>query len=217
MIDMIEKIECGHPEAICMIDFDIIGDIPEKTIRCFTTRPDTLFGFSFLAISVDHPLSKYYKNNKDFIKFKDKCSKSGTTEESISSINNVLNNVVANLRSINLSLSGTGSFPERGRANTLWVGVKGELDELEKLIYDINNKLELLGFPKDNREFLPHVTVGRINPNQKKKPDISNFLNSIFMELPMKIVKIHLMQSQSFPKGSFYTILGSHFLCTKLE
>ena len=140
-----------------------------------------------------------------------------TTEESIPSINNALNNVVTNLRTINLSLSGTGSFPERGRANTLWVGVKGQLDELEKLIYDINNKLELLGFPKDNREFLPHVTVGRINPNQKKKPDISNFLNSIFMELPMKIVKIHLMQSQSFPKGSFYTILGSHFLGTKLE
>ena len=81
----------------------------------------------------------------------------------------------------------------------------------------LNNKLELLGFAKDNSEFLPHVTVGRINPNQKKKPDISNFLNSIFMELPMKIVKIHLMQSQSFPKGSFYTILGSHFLGTKLE
>jgi leucyl-tRNA synthetase len=53
------------------------------SIKCYTTRPDTLFGFSFLALSVDHPFSKYYKDNPDFIKFKEECSKTGTTEESI--------------------------------------------------------------------------------------------------------------------------------------
>ena len=52
-------------------------------IKCYTTRPDTLFGFSFLALSVDHPLSKYYENDPKFNDFKDKCSKAGTTEESI--------------------------------------------------------------------------------------------------------------------------------------
>jgi leucyl-tRNA synthetase len=67
----------------CEIDFNITGDLPVKTIKCFTTRPDTLFGFSFLAISVDHPLSKHYEKNKEFIKFKNDCSKTGTTEESI--------------------------------------------------------------------------------------------------------------------------------------
>ena len=67
----------------CEIDFDIVGDDKVKKIKCFTTRPDTLFGFSFLAISVDHPLSEYYKNNPNFIDFREKCSKSGTTEESI--------------------------------------------------------------------------------------------------------------------------------------
>ena len=41
------------------------------------------FWFSFLAVSVDHPISKFYKDNKDFIKFKKECSKTGTTEESI--------------------------------------------------------------------------------------------------------------------------------------
>ncbi len=67
----------------CEIDFKIKGDLPIKNIKCFTTRPDTLFGFSFLAVSVDHPLSKYYENDKEFLKFKEKCSKTGTTEESI--------------------------------------------------------------------------------------------------------------------------------------
>jgi leucyl-tRNA synthetase len=67
----------------CEINFEIQGSEKIKAIKCYTTRPDTLFGFSFLALSVDHPLSQYYENNKDFQKFKKDCSKTGTTEESI--------------------------------------------------------------------------------------------------------------------------------------
>tara|TARA_B100000787_G_scaffold114617_1_gene85428 strand:+ start:1012 stop:3570 length:2559 start_codon:yes stop_codon:yes gene_type:complete len=67
----------------CEIDFHIQGNSDVKNIKCFTTRPDTLFGFSFLAVSVDHPISKLYENNKEFIAFKKNCSKTGTTEESI--------------------------------------------------------------------------------------------------------------------------------------
>ena len=67
----------------CEISFKVDTNLPVKEIKCFTTRPDTLFGFSFLALSVDHPIANYYKNNKDFLKFKEECSKTGTTEESI--------------------------------------------------------------------------------------------------------------------------------------
>ena len=67
----------------CEIDFKIEGSKEINTIKCYTTRPDTLFGFSFLALSIDHPISKYYENNKDFEEFKKECSKTGTTEESI--------------------------------------------------------------------------------------------------------------------------------------
>ncbi len=67
----------------CEINFKIQGDLPVKNIKCFTTRPDTLFGFSFLAISVDHEISKFYKDDVEFIKFKEQCSKTGTTEEAI--------------------------------------------------------------------------------------------------------------------------------------
>ena len=67
----------------CEIDFKIEGNSSVKNIKCFTTRPDTLFGFSFLAVSADHPISKLYEENSDFKKFKEECSKTGTTEESI--------------------------------------------------------------------------------------------------------------------------------------
>ena len=67
----------------CEIEFKIEGNSNVKNIKCFTTRPDTLFGFSFLAVSVDHPISKLYENNEEFNNFRKNCSKTGTTEESI--------------------------------------------------------------------------------------------------------------------------------------
>ena len=65
------------------ISFKIEGDLPVDNIKCFTTRPDTLFGFSFLALSIDHEISRFYTENKDFIKFREECSKTGATEEAI--------------------------------------------------------------------------------------------------------------------------------------
>ena len=65
------------------INFKVEGDLPVDNIKCFTTRPDTLFGFSFLALSIDHEISKFYSDNNDFLKFKEECSKTGTTEEAI--------------------------------------------------------------------------------------------------------------------------------------
>ncbi len=67
----------------CEINFEILGNDQINKINCFSTRPDTLFGLSFLAISIDHPVSKFYEANKEFINFKNECSKIGTTEEAL--------------------------------------------------------------------------------------------------------------------------------------
>ena len=74
----------------CEIDFQITGSKEIKSIKCYTTRPDTLFGFSFLALSVDHPISKYYENDKDFREFKKECSK--TFKTSLLSFGSILFN-----------------------------------------------------------------------------------------------------------------------------
>ncbi len=67
----------------CEINFKLNNCEKFKEIKVFTTRPDTLFGCSFLALSIDHPMSEIFKDNPNFIKFKENCSKTGTTEEAI--------------------------------------------------------------------------------------------------------------------------------------
>ena len=65
----------------CKINFKVKNK--DSLITVFTTRPDTIFGASFLALSIDHPFSNGFNKDKKFLKFKEECSKTGTTEEAI--------------------------------------------------------------------------------------------------------------------------------------
>ena len=67
----------------CEINFKIDKKNDNEKIKVFTTRPDTIFGASFIALSIDHPVAKNFENSEDFQKFKLECSKSGTTEEAL--------------------------------------------------------------------------------------------------------------------------------------
>ncbi len=67
----------------CEINFQIDKKNSNEKIKVFTTRPDTIFGASFIALSIDHPIAKSFEKDKNFNKFKVECSKSGTTEEAL--------------------------------------------------------------------------------------------------------------------------------------
>ena len=53
----------------CEINFKIKKINKFDKIKVFTTRPDTIFGASFIALSVDHPVAKNFEKNKDFLSF----------------------------------------------------------------------------------------------------------------------------------------------------
>ena len=65
----------------CEIDFKLDG--LDESIKIFTTRPDTIFGCTFLALSIDHPISKRFEKNTNFLSFRQQCLKAGTTEEAL--------------------------------------------------------------------------------------------------------------------------------------
>ena len=54
----------------CEVKFKIDNSNKINEIECFTTRPDTLFGMSFLAVSIDHPISKFYEIIKNLMSLK---------------------------------------------------------------------------------------------------------------------------------------------------
>jgi len=94
LLSLLEKLK-GWPEKVklmqknwigksegCEIDFTT--DCKNLKIKIFTTRPDTIFGASFVAIAPDHPFTEYFKNDKEFKNFKDLALKNLGTESSLS-------------------------------------------------------------------------------------------------------------------------------------
>jgi leucyl-tRNA synthetase len=62
--------------------FHISGDA--RTIEVFTTRPDTLFGASFVALAPDHPITKQIAaENPKVAQFIEDCARLGTSEADI--------------------------------------------------------------------------------------------------------------------------------------
>ena len=64
--------------------FDTIG-APEgfERLEVYTTRPDTLMGASFAAISPDHPLAKLLESDPKVAAFVAECRRGGTSAEEI--------------------------------------------------------------------------------------------------------------------------------------
>jgi leucyl-tRNA synthetase len=94
LLDSLNKLE-GWPEKVrlmqknwigksegCEIDF--ISDVKNIKIKIFTTRPDTIFGASFIAIATDHPFTANFNDDQEFKKFKLTALKNISTESSLS-------------------------------------------------------------------------------------------------------------------------------------
>jgi len=71
----------GRSEGL-KLTFDLDGT--DGDIEVYTTRPDTIFGASFIAIAADHPLALSLAENDATLKaFADECRKIGTSEEAL--------------------------------------------------------------------------------------------------------------------------------------
>ena len=62
------------------IKFDVIGE-DASALEVFTTRPDTLFGVTYLAVAADHPLAiQAGESNAEVADFRKRCAQTSTAE-----------------------------------------------------------------------------------------------------------------------------------------
>ncbi|RIK83442.1 MAG: RNA 2',3'-cyclic phosphodiesterase [Planctomycetota bacterium] len=60
---------------------------------------------------------------------------------------------------------GVGAFPSIKRPRTLWLGAGEGAERLIALQADVEQALSSLGFRGENRQFVPHLTLGRAGRN----------------------------------------------------
>jgi leucyl-tRNA synthetase len=100
LLQALEKLQATWPDFVCTQQRNWIGKstganmrfalegskLPKKlqTLEVFTTRHDTIFGASFMAISPEHPLAAHLaQKNEELAAFIEECRKIGTSEEAL--------------------------------------------------------------------------------------------------------------------------------------
>jgi 2'-5' RNA ligase len=135
-----------------------------------------------------------------------------TDPDRIPGIQNKLTEILASFTPLRLSLDSIGVFPNTKNPRVLWIGLKDNEGALKTLQAAIENTLESVGFPVEQRSFSPHLTLARIkSPKGIKK--LKDELDAVNQEgigsHPFDVGAIHLYESQLTPKGSIYTVLAN--------
>jgi 2'-5' RNA ligase len=111
-----------------------------------------------------------------------------------------------------LEISGLGAFPNLKQIRVFWVAISGELDKLSRLQQSIDSALAALRFGKEERPFVPHLTLARIREGASPldRRSFGELVDSIIFEdkYDVEVKAISLMRSQLTRAGPIYTCLS---------
>jgi 2'-5' RNA ligase len=111
-----------------------------------------------------------------------------------------------------ISIGKLGAFPSARRPRVIWVGVEAPA-ELEQLQRALDEATTRLGYPPEERDYSPHLTLGRISRNASNVEvgHIGQIIdNSEVGHLgTMRVQAVCLYRSDLQPNGAVYTRLYS--------
>lgn len=107
------------------------------------------------------------------------------------------------VRSFEMQMKGTGCFPTPRRPRVYWAGLNGG-KPLLTLQARVENEIEPLGFPREKREFKPHLTIARIKEPMGKDRMTRALLDYKLESAPIHVNEVLLIQSILKPSGAEY-------------
>ena len=106
-----------------------------------------------------------------------------------------------------VTVSGTGGFPSLIRPRVLWVGITERSGRLGQIQSQIDRELARLGYPREQRRFLPHLTLGRVKAPDSVKEICMEMQRRGFAPMTYSVHGIIVMRSDLKPDGAIYTPL----------
>lgn len=126
-------------------------------------------------------------------------------EEAVPEIKNIIKEVSEKFEEFSLSIEGIGSFPSDIFINTIWAGAIEGKEILRAIAEMLDFELSKLGFEKESREFIPHLTLYRVKKIDNKEKLINNLAKMKTTKFGTMTVKsIKLIKSELTPEGPKY-------------
>jgi len=127
-------------------------------------------------------------------------------EKRVPKIEAALDSAANSIGAFSLSVSGMGTFPDIRRPRVIWIGLKEQGNNLIRLQRSVEEEFNKTGFSPEDREFTPHITLGRIRSQKNVEKLLSLIEKLRDVELDgFDASCVYLMQSQLRPTGAVYT------------
>ena len=126
-------------------------------------------------------------------------------EKDVDRIVNIIEGTCSQYTAFNLEIAGAGVFPNKRSPRVLWVGINGN-GTFAALQQEIEDAMASMGFEKENRKFVPHLTLGRFRSLIGKESlleEIELHKDNKFGVIDVK--SVYLMKSDLSPAGAKYT------------
>jgi len=111
--------------------------------------------------------------------------------------------------------STVGTFPTYKMPRIIWVGIKEGANQLYELYDSIEAMLYKKDFPKENKEFSSHITIGRVKFIRDKTNFIQILKRIEVNNFTQEVDSIDLMESELTPNGPIYNITAKFPLFKK--
>ncbi|MGE0653819.1 MAG: RNA 2',3'-cyclic phosphodiesterase, partial [Alphaproteobacteria bacterium] len=112
------------------------------------------------------------------------------------------------MESFSATFETTGCFPPRGPVRIVWAGANDETGEFQACAGCVESEMEVLGFPREDRPFTPHVTIGRVKDDSSGGRLRSAVDAATLEPVAQSIDTLTLMSSVLSPKGPTYAIVS---------
>lgn len=133
----------------------------------------------------------------------------GISGDEASDVGVVVGKAADKERPFSLAVGGLGVFPDPRRPRVLWLGMGGDVDRLLAFQKGIEQALLQIGFPREERPFRPHLTLGRIR-TARGLVGLARALEEGQAWKAGRFVApgLALIQSRLTPGGALHTRLG---------
>jgi 2'-5' RNA ligase len=127
----------------------------------------------------------------------------------VPSIGDVLRVVAQAHGRFSLAAAGVGVFPDIRRPKVIWVGLTSRPEALTPLQQDLDGRLAALGFPREEKPFRGHLTIGRFRAEGLPGPvadAVKRYAAATFGTFAVE--EIVLLKSDLRPEGPLYAPLA---------
>jgi RNA 2',3'-cyclic 3'-phosphodiesterase len=131
----------------------------------------------------------------------------------IPKLSEALESVAKFQRRFDLRLHGFGCFPHLRNPRVIWCGIDGDTNALSQLQHGVETACASFGFSPEDREFHPHLTLGRVNGKSNLQPLLDCIKIGSDLERTFTADRLTLYKSTLKPQGAVYTVLKNFLLC----